>query len=1201
MSEERVNLTTSHLSLDPADPVKHTPLHSDSDYRLLNDWQLSSYRPVLAVVKRDGSLLYLSDALKEALHISETAPHLNLFSFLTQEESDRISNVLNRLPAHLGPVRIDAIHFQANPRQTFMPQVRSMPGYPDACIIEFYREFIPEDIHDQQLIRENEQLRQEQERGRHILDALQKGSKGLLILNEDLSIYYFNAPVQEWINITESDIGRPIHHFTFNIPLPGIADILVNAQAGTTTRLDDIISDTQKTLRLTIAPLGSEQAPARMVALLFQLMSADPQNHPSPAQSSAQKAFTESTPHPVYVLDRPLNRITYLALNDTFLGYTRAELLKMDVPQILSFIHPEDTDTAIDHFLAQAELRPYSEWIFKEFRMKDKNGLWAWVRAQEKVSRRNPDGSILELVGIIRDITEEKERELALKTRVKQLQSMIHFSGSAMAFISPDGFISESNFEAARLSNATAQGLKGSHFTESAAFVLTMDGKAQAQELCAQAVKTGEIQMYKDVLHGVRDETIRALSVSLKPLKNEAGTVTMLLAESQDTTHALQKQEEMNHKIELLMQIPLNMKGVGVLVVDRNLNFLLSKGPFLKQSGFDDIEGKNLYDFFPPEISERLAQHYKKALSGEIVQFEGTHKERSVYTTRIIPLTNARDEIYAAMAISQDITEMRQVQNAIDTVAHSIIVPSEQEFFDNLTRSLGSILDVNHVFIGEFHQETFSIHTPAYWRNGEMVHQFEYSIDGTPTQRILQQQTPLIFNKEAWKAFPKDPYLQVQKVEGYIGYPLFDSSEQMIGLLVVMKDQLIENVEMAESIIKVFTSRAGAELERQKAQRALLAQEQIYRTLAQNIPDGLVIVFDPGLKVRMFEGQLAQFFSRDQKVKESLMSRWQGDLRTIWLSLVLQVHAVLDGQTQQAEFSIGNRIFWANLLPLQSEDGSVYSGVALIQEITGIKKTEQQLAEKLNELSEQNNKLERYIESNLELEKFAFIASHDLKEPLRTIGGFASLLERRYADALDDQAREYIAYISGGIRKMNRFIHDLLQYSRITFDENQEQYREVPFHELLSHVTDSLKRLIREQKVRIEVGEVPETLVVQETRMQQLFQNLLANAVKFRKATEVPHIKISGTEEGDAWHFTVEDNGIGIDPQFHTRIFLPFRRLHTQMEYDGSGLGLALCARVAEQHKGRIWVESTPDVGSVFHFILPRSPQAVTATEAPTE
>ncbi|TAE49432.1 MAG: PAS domain S-box protein, partial [Bacteroidetes bacterium] len=796
--------------------------------------------------------------------MSEAAPPLNFFSLLTQEESSRLSKVLNRLPSHLGSVRVEPIRFQANPHQALAPHIRPMSGHPDTYIIEFYSEYTPENTHYQQLIHENEQLRQEQERGRHILDALQKGSKGLLILNEDLSIYYFNAPVQEWINITDSDIGRPIHHFTFNIPLPGIADILVNAQAGTTTRLDDIISDTQKTLRLTIAPLGSEQAPARMVALLFQLMSADPQSHPSPAQSSAQKAFTESTPHPVYVLDRPLNRITYLALDDSFLGYTRAELLKMDVPHILSLIHPEDTDTAIDDFLDQAKIKPYSEWIFKEFRMKDKNGLWAWVHTQEKVSRRNPDGSIRELVGIIRDITEEKERELALKTRVKQLQSMIHFSGSAMAFISPDGFISESNFEAARLSNATAQGLKGSHFTESAAFVLTMDGKAQAQELCAQAVKTGEIQMYKDVLFGVRDETIRALSVSLKPLKNEAGTVTMLLAESQDTTHALQKQEEMSHKIELLRQIPLNMKGIGVLVVDSNLNFLLSKGPFLDQHRFSNIEGKNLYDLFPPEVAKRLALHYRKALSGETVQFEGTHEERSVYTTRIIPLTNARGDIYAAMAISQDITEMRQVQNAIDTVAHSIIVPSEQEFFDNLTRSLGSILDVNHVFIGEFHQETFSIHTPAYWRRGEMVHQFEYSIDGTPTQRILQQRTPLIFKKEAHKAFPRDPYLQEQKVEGYLGSPLFDSSEQVIGLLVVMSDKPIENVEMDENIIKVFTARAGAELERQKAQRALLAQEQIYRTLAQNIPNGLVIVFDPGLKVRMFEGQLAQFFSRDQ-------------------------------------------------------------------------------------------------------------------------------------------------------------------------------------------------------------------------------------------------------------------------------------------------------------------------------------------------
>ena len=222
--------------------------------------------------------------------------------------------------------------------------------------------------------------------------------------------------------------------------------------------------------------------------------------------------------------------------------------------------------------------------------------------------------------------------------------------------------------------------------------------------------------------------------------------------------------------------------------------------------------------------------------------------------------------------------------------------------------------------------------------------------------------------------------------------------------------------------------------------------------------------------------------------------------------------------------------------------------------------------------------------SNAELEQFAYVASHDLQEPLRMVSSYTQLLGRRYGDRFDGDAREFMAYIVDGAARMKQLIEDLLAYSRV--GTRGKAFREVSVEAALRRALLNLKNAIDESSAAVSNDPLP-TLPGDDTQLAQLFQNLIGNALKFRSPS-VPRIHVSCTEKDAAWEFAVSDNGIGIDPQYFERIFMVFQRLHNKTEYPGTGIGLAICKKVVERHGGRIWVTSKVDEGTTFHFTLPK-------------
>jgi len=275
------------------------------------------------------------------------------------------------------------------------------------------------------------------------------------------------------------------------------------------------------------------------------------------------------------------------------------------------------------------------------------------------------------------------------------------------------------------------------------------------------------------------------------------------------------------------------------------------------------------------------------------------------------------------------------------------------------------------------------------------------------------------------------------------------------------------------------------------------------------------------------------------------------------------------------------------LNPVQTQ-GGLFTLAAII-DITERKKIEAEMKRSFDELER----------SNMELEQFAYVASHDLQEPLRMVSSYVQLLARRYQGKLDSDADEFIAFAVEGANRMKVLINDLLAFSRV--GTRGKELAPVMLEEIFEHAVHNLQLTIEESGATVTHDQLPQVMA-DDGQMLQLIQNLVGNALKFH-SEEPPKVHVGARREKDRWLLFVRDNGIGIDSQFWERIFVIFQRLHNREEYQGTGIGLAIARKIVERHGGQIWVESKPDQGSTFYFTLPPVDQAilVEAQGAPLE
>jgi PAS domain S-box-containing protein len=368
--------------------------------------------------------------------------------------------------------------------------------------------------------------------------------------------------------------------------------------------------------------------------------------------------------------------------------------------------------------------------------------------------------------------------------------------------------------------------------------------------------------------------------------------------------------------------------------------------------------------------------------------------------------------------------------------------------------------------------------------------------------------------------------------------------------------------------------------ERRRAEEALGESEEKYRTILENIEDGYYQADLTG-NLTFFNDSMCRISGISREELMGMNNRQYTDQENAKKVYQAFNNVYRTGEPRrECDWEIirkdGSKGYVEASITLQKDSSGKPIGFrGMVRDITERKRAEEALKEKTEELGR----------SNRDLEQFAYVASHDLQEPLRMVTSYVQLLAKRYKGKLDSDADEFISFALDGSLRMRKLINDLLTYSRV--GTREKELKPTDCKTILNQSLNNLKVAIEENGVVVTHDPLP-TVMVDNPQWVQLFQNLIGNAIKFR-GNEPPRVHVSASPNGNGWIFSVRDNGIGIAPEYAESIFTIFKRLHGRQDYPGTGIGLAICKKIVERHGGRIWVESEVQKGTIFYFTLPAS------------
>lgn len=685
---------------------------------------------------------------------------------------------------------------------------------------------------------------------------------------------------------------------------------------------------------------------------------------------------------------------------------------------------------------------------------------------------------------------------------------------------------------------------------------------------------------YKKIEVRIRrqDGSIRFLSQMIEYKIDDRNAPYEIIGTSLDITEQKQSEHRLQEKQTYLTQV---INAIPNLIFAKNIRgeFTLVNDALsaLVNTPVQDVIGKR-DDFFrsdPAELNRIWEEDQYVFQTGEnlvkpfdVLKDDTDRKEIYVQTVKT-PIRDTEGNIIEVLGVVTDVTPIYEVQEALKE--------NEEKYRTLFSSSADAVIVFNWETyeILEFNQSCIQLF--------RIIQGADQTIERSLINPIFYPQgiAPLNFIDQLGKKREMTHRLELELVR-YDG-DVF--SAELTVCPFSLKDEVL-----GMAIIRDAS-------ERKKQELALKGSEAIKRAILYALPDltfrvdpqGYCLDFYPGAQ----EGEIEALSEEDVVGKNILELLYPAGSEPAQIEPVFRdrllsgiEEAITSEKTVTKEFGFNQsdkRIFF------ETRINAINTNELLLvaRDITQLKQTQAELAKNVHELDEKNRELHKYIESNLQLENFAYMASHDLREPLITAIMFAKEIQKRYQNELEGLGMKFLNYIISSSEGLISLIEDLLAYSHVETDEQTTTTIELPA--LVDSIILSLKSLAERKSAKIVVEWLPELLEGDYERIKSLFQNLISNALKFQQPNIPPLVSISAYDKETHWEFKVQDNGIGIPKEQFEKIFLLFKRLHNRTKYEGTGIGLAMCKKIVEQHKGRIWVESEENAGSTFYFTLAKT------------
>ena len=834
----------------------------------------------------------------------------------------------------------------------------------------------------------------------------------------------------------------------------------------------------------------------------------------------------------------------------------RIQRINSEFAKLFGYGRNEAVGRSLDELVSTEDLRDEARSITEK------------VAKGEKVShetlRRRKDGTLFNVsilaspiivddeqvgvYGIYRDISERVQAEKALRTSEERYRSFVHnFQGIA--------FRSHINWTPVFFHGAVEEitGFREDDFIRGEPrwdqIIHKDDLKVLLEKYPPEIFTDQNFSPEREYRIVRKDGEIRWVHDSLHAILDEAGNPLFLQGALYDITERKRSEEalkENQEKYSNLFQYSndaIFLHDLVGTVIDVNQKVLDLFG-YTK----DEILSLKIPTLHPSHALEQFKQAFESISEDGFVDFEidFQKKDGEIFPAEVSSSLLEISGKKVIQAIVRDITDRRRAKEALQR---------EKAFLEQLFESAQEA-----IVMADNNGKTMRL-------NSEFGRLFGYECDEAIGRSVDELIAPKNLRDEAMTITEKVTHGEKVAVES----------------LRQRKDGTLINVSVLASPIIVGDEQVALYgiyrdiTDRKHAEEALRESEEKYRNLIDQSRDAIYLLFNG--KFEIINKRFEELFGYNQEETNSPDFNFMNLVSLKSRNLIEErVKKVQEGESvsPQYEFTAVSR---------EGKEIEVETSVSYIQYKGGIATqgvlrdiTERVRAEKA--LREYATELER---SNTELEHFAYIASHDLQEPLRMVASYLQLLERRYKDKLDSDANEFIAYAVDGAVRMQTLINDLLVYSRV--GTRGKPFERTECEHVFDQALTNLKVTVEENNAVVTHDALP-TVMADMTQLVQVFQNLIGNAIKFR-TEQRPEIHVGAVSREGEWVFSVRDNGIGLDPQYAERVFRIFQRLHTREEYPGTGAGLAICKKIVERHGGQIWVESKPGEGSQFFFTLP--------------